>query len=331
MKVLVLMHQDLILPLKSGDPNSNNHIGQIWESEFDVVHTLRNLGHTVEEVGVSTDLSVIKDSISKFKPKIVFNLLEEFNGEAVYDQNVVSYLELLGIPYTGCGPRGLMLCRDKGLSKKVLAYHKMRVPRFQVFDRRKSKQKLKLKNFPLIVKCLNEEASLGISTASKVLSEEKVMERVQYIHKTFRTDAIVEEFISGDEFYVGVIGNSQIQTLPVWQLFFDEVEKPEDEIYSENAKFNEDYRKRKGIHTGPAEFSTEVQMRAQEVAKKCYKVLGLNGYARIDLRMDKLGRIYFLEANPNPDISMSDDFAQSALKAKMSYEALIQKIIKLGL
>lgn len=325
------MHHDLVEPLKNTNFNDQSHIGQSWESEVDVINTLRKLGHTVQEVGVKSDLGIIKESIEKFKPKIVFNLLEEFNGEAVYDQNVVSYLELLGVPYTGCGPRGLMLCRDKGLSKKILAYHKIRVPRFQVFERRRSHQKLKLKNFPLIVKCLNEEASLGISIASKVLTEDKVIERVQFIHKNYRTDAIVEEFIVGDEFYVGVFGNRKIQTLPVWQLFFDQVEEPENEIYSENAKFNESYRKRKGIHTGPAEISPEIENRAREVAKRCYKVLGLNGYARIDLRMDKSGRIFVLEANPNPDISLSDDFAQSAIKDKFSYEDLLEKILKMGL
>lgn len=329
------MHQDLMPSLldkaDQGTDGKDSHIGEPWEAEVDVVTTLKSMKHKVVEVGVKSDLGIIKTAIESHRPKIIFNLLEEFNGEAIYDQNVVSYLELLGVSYTGCGPRGLMLSRDKGLSKKILSYHKIRVPKFQVFDKRSQSTKLKLKNYPLIVKCLNEEASLGISTASKVHSEEKVYERVQYLHSTYKTDAIVEEFIAGSEFYVGVIGNRRVETFPVWQLFFDEVESPNQEIYSENAKYNDEYRKRKGIRTGPAVVDEELQKKIQEVAKKTYRALGLNGYARIDLRVDKSGLIYVLEANPNPDISKSDDFAKSASKAQISYANLINKIIRLGL
>lgn len=324
------MHKDLVPPEAEELDSQEQKEDQDWETEFDVVSQLKAMGHEVQKVGVISDLMTIKHAVEKFKPKVVFNLLEEFNGEAIYDQNVVSYLELLGVPYTGCGPRGLMLSRDKALCKKILTYHKIKVPKFQVFYRRKKNSKLKLKNFPLFVKCLNEEASLGITTASKVHSEEKLLERVQFIHEHYHTDVIVEEFIAGVELYVGVLGNVRLQTLPVWQLFFDEVESPDQEIYSEKAKFNKGYRKRKGIRTGPAEISEELAKRVIAIAKKTYRVLDLDGYARIDLRVTQDEKIYVLEANPNPNIAISDEFAQSAKKAKTNYKDLLKKIISLS-
>ncbi len=330
MKALVLMHKDLvpssIAKIKAGESQE----GEAWEAEFDVVECLKKLGHEVLEIGVISDLKKIRQSVEEFKPKAIFNLLEEFNGEAIYDQNVVSYLELLGVSYTGCGPRGLMLSRDKALSKKIMTFHKIKTPKFQVFGRRERIKKLKLKSFPLIVKCLNEESSLGISTASKVTSEEKVYERVKYLQDQYHVDVVVEEFIEGIELYVGVIGNQRLQVLPVWQLFFDDVENPDKEIYSENAKYNKKYRARKGIRTGAAQISSDLGLAASLVAKKTYKALGLNGYARIDLRVNEQGDVYVLEANPNPDISKSDDFAQSAKKAGLCYQKLLTKILKLS-
>ncbi|MCB0357717.1 MAG: ATP-grasp domain-containing protein, partial [Bdellovibrionales bacterium] len=201
---------------------------------------------------------------------------------------------------------------------------------FQEFSHRKSIKKLKLKSFPLIVKCLNEEASLGIATASIANTAEKVMERVKFIHQQYNTEAIVEEFIPGIELYVGVLGNLRLQTLPVWQLFFDDVDSPDKEIYSERAKFNKNYRQRKGIRTGPAEISEELEKRVVDIAKKTYRALDLNGYARIDLRVTEDQRIYVLEANPNPDISKSDEFAMSAKKDKINYKELLTKILNLS-
>src|SRR5690606_15429861 len=127
-----------------------------------------------------------------------------FKGEAIFDQNVVSFLELMSAPYTGCNPKGMILARDKALSKKILAYHKIKSPRFQVFPRNRPSQKVNIKCYPIIVKCLNEEASLGLSQASIVKTEEKLKERVKFIHENFNTDAIAEEFIQGQEFFVGV-------------------------------------------------------------------------------------------------------------------------------
>lgn len=325
----MLVHPDLIPPEDIKKSEIDPEFTQ-WITEYDVLTTMKNNDHKVEILGVAENLSVIKDKINEFKPNIVFNLLEEFQGEAIFDQNVVSYLELLGMPYTGSNPKGLMIGRDKALSKKILAFHKIHTPKFQVFPRNKPRKKIFIKSFPLIVKCLTEEASLGISQASIVHNEEKLRERVQFIHEKYKADAIAEQFIEGREFFVGIIGNYALEALPVWELKFEQADEPGKEFYTSNAKFNDEYRKRKGISTGKAKISEDLELELQKVAKKAYKCLGLSGYARMDMRVDDLGKIYVLEVNPNPDISEADDFAQSAKKRGYTYGELLNKIIKLG-
>ena len=329
MKIIVLVHSDLIPPEKV--VKSDYEWDKVpWVTEYEVIKNLTDSGHDVEVLGIHDDLKALRVAVKRYNPKIVFNLMEEFKGEAIFDQNVVSYLELLGIPYTGSNPKGLIIGRDKALSKKILSYHKIPTPKFQVFRRNNPSARLKLREFPVIVKCLNEEASLGISQASVVQNEEKLRERVTFIHEKFRTDAIVEEFIEGQEYFVGVIGNYRLQTFPAWELRFDKVDSPEKQLYSTNAKFDEKYRKRKGISTGRAKIPEDLQKDLQKLAKRSYRALGLSGYARMDMRVDKNGKAYLIEANPNPDISEVDDFAASARAAGVSYKQLLDKILRLG-
>lgn len=329
MKIVLLVHSDLIPPDEVVE--SDYDWSKVpWVTEYEVKKTLLASGHKVEVLGIHEDLKALRVAVKRYNPKIVFNLLEEFKGEAIFDQNVVSYMELLGIPYTGSNPKGLIIGRDKALSKKILSYHKIPTPKFQVFPRNNPSARLKLKDFPLIVKCLNEEASLGISQASVVQNEEKLRERVAFIHEKFRTDAIVEEFIEGQEYFVGVIGNYRLQTFPAWELRFDNVENPGKQFYSTNAKFDLKYRHRKGISTGKADISDDMQKNLQKLAKRAYKSLGLSGYARMDMRVTESGKAYLIEANPNPDISEFDDFAESAKAAGVSYPQLLDKILRLG-
>jgi D-alanine-D-alanine ligase len=328
-KVLVLMHKDLVPPLDKSEKDFDREEVP-WITEWDVIKGLEELGHKVIPVGVISDLRVIKDSIEEHNPHIIFNLLEEFDGEVLFDQNVVSYLELLRVPYTGCNPRGLMLARDKALAKKILLYHRIKTPRFQVFPKNKKTKKQKALEFPLIVKCLTEEASLAISKASVVHNEEKLLERVQYINQKIGVDAIVEEFIEGREFYVGVMGNYKLKPLPVWELKFENVEKPEKEFYSNRAKWNTKYRNRKGIKTEFAELTKEKEQQIFNICKKVYKHLNLNGYARVDLRMNNNGDIYIIEVNPNPNIARTDEFAASAKHQGISYTNLLKEVLKLA-
>ena len=159
LRVMVLLHEDLIPPEDPGDADLRT---VEWKTEYNVVSTLRSIGHEVLPLGVRSDLEVIRKTIDEWNPHIAFNLLEEFDGVAVYDQNVIGYLELLGLPYTGCNPRGLMLARDKSLCKKVLAYHRIPSPEFIFFPIGRPNRRIKRVSFPLIVKSVSQEAGLGV-------------------------------------------------------------------------------------------------------------------------------------------------------------------------
>ncbi len=329
-RVLVLFHKSLVPP-ESVDESHENFEYEPWITEYNVLRALKELKVSYKGLGVYSDLGVIKDTIDDYKPHIIFNLLEEFDGEVLFDQNVVSFLELLRQKYTGCNPRGLMISRDKSLAKKLLAYHRIPTPKFQNFLKSKSTKLSKKLRFPLIVKCLFQEASLGISNASVVNNEEKLYERVAYLIDKYDSEVIVEEFIEGREFYVGVIGNKRLDVLPVWELKFEKVENPGKELYSENAKWNKKYRERKGISSSKAILDGELEKKIAHICKKTYKALELSGYARIDLRVTKENEVYVLEANPNPNIAKADEFALSAQAKGMKYKEMISKIIQVGL
>ncbi len=329
LRVLALMHEGLIPP---DDPAGIDLATAEWKTEYDVVSTLGEMGHEVQTVGVRSDLAVIRQAIEEWKPHITFNLLEEFDGVAVFDQNVVAYLELLRVSYTGCNPRGLMLARDKALSKQILAYHRISVPEFAVFTLGRPVKRQKRLSFPLIVKSVSQEASLGIAQASIVDNEEKLQDRVGFIHKSVGTDAIAERYIEGRELYVGVLGNARLQVFPVWELDMKGMPDEARHIATARVKWSPKYRKKHGIKSGEArELPEEMTRKIQDLAKRVYRNLYLSGYARIDLRLDPDGKIYVLEANPNPEIAYGEDFAESAEKAGISYEVLLQHVLNLGL
>lgn len=330
LRVLLLVHDDLIPPA-SLEGYTEKQIA-VWATEYDVLQGLEELGHEVITLGVGSDLGVIRAAFNEHSPHIAFNLLVHFHGVAVYDMHVVSYLELLKKAYTGCNPRGLMLARDKAISKQILSGHRIRCPKFRVFPAgRRPRGPFRLP-YPLVVKSVNEEASLGISQASLVTNDEKLVERIEFMHETFGVDVIVEQFIEGRELYIGVLGHQRLQTLPVWELPFDQLPDGTPHIATEKVKWDLDYQERHKIKTRRAEGLTEVQeAHIAHVAKRIYRGLGLSGYARIDLRMDPSGQIYVLEANPNPEIKYGEDFAESAHHAGIDYPELLQRILNLGL
>ncbi len=323
------MHSDLVPPDEIDDKQLDRFTTD-WITEYDVIETLKKMGHEVIKLGVYSDLTKIRKALEEHNPDLIYNLLEEFDGESLFDSHVAAYLELLRIPFTGCNARGLMLARDKALTKKILTYHRIATPKFVVFPRNRKIRRPKNLDFPLIVKSLTEEASLGLAKASIVHNDEKLKERVNFIHENVGSDAIVEQFIEGREFYIGVYGNYQLSTLPVWELVFEKAENPEKEFYSRRAKWNEKYRKRKGIKGQAANLPEKLDQEMIAIAKKAYKILGLSGFARIDLRMTAENKIYIIEANPNPNIATDDEFALSAKHAKIKYEDLLAKILSLG-
>jgi len=329
LRVLALMHKDLVPP---EDVTGVDLAGAPWKMEYDIVRTLRALGHEVRMQKVDNDLGVIRAARDEFKPHIAFNLLEGFDEVASYDHNVVAYLELLKLPYTGCNSKGLLLAREKSISKKLLAYHHIPVPAFGIFPRGRKVKPAKRLVFPLFVKSLTLDASIGISQASVVETEEKLADRVAFIHDKIGTDALVERYIEGRELYVGVMGNFQLKVLPVWELLFAKMPEETRNIATERLKWSLKYQKKHGIDSAEAkDLPAGAAERIQALCKRVYRTLLLSGCARIDLRMTETGRAYVIEANPNPQLSHDEDFAQSAKKAGIGYEDLVQRLLNLGL
>lgn len=330
LRVLVLVHEDLIPP-DSVDDLTDEQM-QPFKTEFDVTATLSGMGHTIEVAGVYSDLRVIREVIERFKPHVVFNLLEEFHGQPLFDQHVVSYLELMRQSYTGCNPRGLTLAHDKALSKKILAYHRLHVPRFAVFPRGRKIRRPARVTFPLLVKSAIEEGSVGISQASIVYDDNKLAERVRMVHEKIETDAIAEQYIEGRELYVAVVGNNRLQTFPPLELTFKNLPEGAPNIATDKVKWDYSYQKKVGLETRPMrKDSPQLLRHIDRTAKRIYRTLGLSGYARLDFRLTCDNELYLLEANPNPQLSYGDDFAESAELDGVDYEMLLQKIINLGL
>ncbi|MGH9321533.1 MAG: D-alanine--D-alanine ligase family protein [Vicinamibacteria bacterium] len=328
LRVLVLVHEELVPPK---DVRGIDVTQAEWKMEFDVIETLGLMGHEVEVVGLRSDLTVLDRALKRFHPDVLFNLLEDFHDLAVNDQNWVSYLELLLIPYTGCNPRGMLLARDKALSKKVLAYHGVPLPGFAVFGRDDPIEVPPGLSYPLIVKSLIFDGSVGISQASVVSTAQRLTDRVRFVHESIGSDAICEEFIEGRELYVGVMGNEKLQTFPVWELHFGKRPKTTRLIATDRVKWSDQYKTQVGVRTEQASL-TETQARSvRRLARKVYRLLNLSGYARIDFRMGADGEAYFLEANPNPQLAYGEDFAESAEKAGIGYESLLERLLNLAM
>ena len=329
LRVLALMHDYMVPP---EDIEGHDLATVQWKTEFDITSTLRDIGHNVHTLGVKDDLRDIRRTVDEFKPHIAFNLMEAFDEVGVFDMNIVSYLELIRLPYTGCNPRGLVLSRDKALSKQLMSYHQIPIPEFAVFRRGRDIKRPKRLKFPLIIKSLTQDASIGIAQASVVDDDNKFRKRVQFIHDSIGTDAIAEQFIDGRELYVGIVGNERLQAFPVWELTFDSMPEGLHHIATDRVKWNETYQKKHGIKTGAAkDLPNGLSERIKRIAKHVYRSLGMSGYARMDLRLDRNGDFFIMEANANPQLAFGEDLAESAEQAGLTYEELLQRILQNGL
>lgn len=331
LRVVVLCHEDLVPP-DSVAGRSESEI-DAFRTEYDVVRALRELGHEIQVVGVSDDLAPIRSVALGFDPHVVFNLLMEFRDVGNYQAHVTSYLELLGVRFTGCHARGILLTRDKALCKKILRYHRVPTPRFAVFARgapvRVGRREL---GYPLIVKSVDEEASLGIAQASVVSDLEHLRERVEFVHRSIGTDAIAEEYVEGRELTQSILGNQRLQAFPPWELYFDNLPEGSLPIATARAKFDRNYQARVGIDSGPARaLPAAIAARIARLCKRVYRVLGLAGYARLDLRLAPDGQVYVIEVNSTPDVAAGEDFADSAKACGIEYAQLIQRIVSLGI
>lgn len=331
LRVMMVVHWSLVPPddLKAkDDPRMEK-----YRTEYDVKQALLRIGHEVQVIGVYDDLAPLRKTIEEWKPDIAFNLLEDFAGNSALDYYVVSFFEMMRLPYTGSNPRGLLLARDKALSKKLLAFHRISVPDFEVFPfGKKLGRRLRRMAYPVIVKSLMEEGSIGIAKASYVENEKELRERVSLIHEKVKGDAIAEQFIDGRELYVTVMGGLKLEVLPIRELVFGNMEPGVPKMATYKVKWDAKYREHWGIEY---QFARNLPNGMVEnighVCKRIYRTLNMSGYGRIDLRLDANGKVYVLEANPNPGIARDEESTLSAIKGGFSYDSFIQHILNLGL
>lgn len=303
-----------------------------WFTESAVVETLQLNGHTVRTVGIFNCVKPLVAEIEARPPDIVFNLVELFMDKAHLDKNIPALLELLNIPYTGCGPLGMALCNNKAMTKKILSYHRIKVPEFQVFRPGHRVWLPKKLGFPMIVKPLREEASTGISQSSHVTTVDQFHERIRFIHDKFRMPALAERYIEGRELYVGILGHRRLRAFPIREMVFRNVPSDQPRIATYKAKWDMAYREKWGIDSLFAnDLSNGTARKIVHICKRAYRALNIDSYARFDCRLAPNGDLYILEGNANPELAMADEFAEAAHRGGMAYNTLLHQIIRLGL
>jgi D-alanine-D-alanine ligase len=300
-------------------------------TEYHVIQALRCNGHTVSILGIFDQVEPIVTALTDPKPDIVFNLTETFRNERHHDKHIAGLLEMLGIPYTGTGPAGLMVCRNKALSKLVLSGENIPAPGFCVYPVNMPIQPPLSLKYPLVVKPLMGDGSEGIANASLVTTDQELIDRTTFIHTTFAQSAIAEEFIEGRELYISVVGNARLTVLPPREFHYGNGEDNGPVLATYRVKWNETYQHKWKLSFG---FGDVTKSTARKIARHCkaaYRILRINDYGRFDIRLTSENKVYILEANPNPDIAKGEDVAESAEKAGISYETLIEKIVRSAL
>ena len=296
--------------------------------------TLESLGHHGTLLGIGDRVDPIVAELHAAKPDLVFNTAESFGGISALESNVAALLNLMGLRYTGSSPAGLLLAGDKTLTKKVLSFHGIKTPEFATVYRGALDWAGDLQ-FPLIVKPPQEDASLGISSASVVRDLQTLFEQIDAMQSEFRQPVLLEQFVDGREFYVGVIGNMTPEALPVIELDFSSFPEGVPRIASWEAKWGEDGRGSGAEFAGtrsvfPEDLAPELVERMQRVAIDAYEALRLRDYGRIDLRVDGDDEIYVIEVNPNCYLERESEFARAAARAGSDYSALIARLIDLA-
>jgi D-alanine-D-alanine ligase len=327
-RVLVLFDTDADPPASQ---EYKKELESSEEAEFDVARALVSKGHEIRFLGFRSDLDQLSQGLRAAPADVVFNLTERFRDKSALDYTVAGVLEMLGMPYTGASCEGLMLARDKALTKKVLAYEGIRIPHFMVCRHGATVTRPSDLRFPLIVKPLDEDASVGIAQASVVRDDDALKERVTFIHEKFDTDAIVEEFIAGRELYIGVMGGDTPVSFPPIEMVFRTDTTVESRIATFKAKWSVKYRESKGIENEIAKnLSAELRKRLAEVAVRAYQAAGLRDYGRIDVRLAHDDAIYVVEANPNPYLADGEDLAWAAEEGGYLYPDFIEKIAEMA-
>lgn len=296
----------------------------------EIADALTKLGHEVDTLEIDGhDSSLV--AVAKSKADLIFNLVESYAGDDSKDMNVAAYLDLVGKRYTGSGPRALHLAQDKAIAKKIVQFHGLHTPDSLVWDHGRLGHAQDVQ-FPLIVKPTSEDGSIGIDQGAVVSSIKELMERIDYIHDEFDSSALVEEFIEGREIYIGVLGNDKPEALPPIELDLSRLPDDMPKIAGYEVKFERDSEAYKVTKSAVAKDLDEPTLaRLSEASVTAYRALHLRDYARIDMRLTPEGTIYLIEANPNPWLASSAEFAMAARAAGRTYTQLIGEIVDLAM
>ena len=261
---------------------------------------------------------------------IIFNLTESYAGDDTMDKNIAAYLELLHIPYTGSGPQAHYLAQDKSIAKKIFDFHKINTPNFAISYKGRTDHAHDIE-FPLIVKPVSEDGSIGIDDGSVVGSVKELMERIHYIDEEFNSPALIEEYIDGREIYASILGNDNAEMLPLIELDLSKLPKGTPRIATQDVKFDHETEAYRVTKSAPAEdLDEETTRNLQDTALAAYRALKLRDYGRIDMRLNQKGEVYVIEANPNPWLASAAEFTMAAKKAGYSYADVIDKIVELA-
>lgn len=292
---------------------------------------IRSNGYQFFVFAVRHEVDSVIHWLQEIRPDVVFNLCESVYGDARLEMNIPALLDLLRIPYTGSPPLTLGLCQDKGKVKDILSSHGILTPKYRVFDQ--AVGVIKGNFYPIIVKPLHEDGSLGISNKSVVYSDEALNRQVRYVIEKYRQPALVEEFIDGRELNVGLMDtNGKVEVLPISEIDYSEFPEGVPKICGYEAKWVQDsveYQKSRPICPAPLEWALQKQV--EHLAVRVFKLFGCRDYARVDMRIDREGRVYVLEVNPNPDISPPSGMARAIRAQGMTYAEFIGKVIERAL
>ena len=296
-----------------------------------VARALRKQKHSVSIFGVHGDVKKLISGLSRRRPDLVFNLMEMWRDDVTGDIPVVGLLELLGLKYTGSGPGELYLAQDKALGKKILAFEGIGFPRFAVFSKNADLETGGNLRMPLFVKPLRMDASIGIDRQALVSDAMAMMKRVVTIHEQLNDSALVEEYIEGREFYVGVIGNQTPVALPPIEVDFSGLPEGAPKVLDSKAKWDERSKEYKGTRSVLAQLPDELRARLQKVSVDAYRALRVRDYGRVDLRLTETGDIYVIEVNASCYLERGSEFAMAAKATGIEYVDLIKRIVDLAM
>jgi len=327
----VVLLYNLLERLQKGEEKDALAEDAVIEEIGAVETAVRSLGHQCFVVAIRDEIFSVIYWLKEIRPDVVFNLCEGVYGNSCWEMDIPALLDLFHIPYTGSPPLTLGLCQNKGKVKDILHAQGIQTPPYTIYDR--PVRQLKKGSFPVIVKPIHEDGSLGISKGSVVFDEAHLKKQIRYVIEKYGQPALVEEFVNGRELNVSVVEiNGKVDVLPISEIDYSEFPTGVPRICGYEAKWipeSVEYQKSKPVCPAPLE--AEMKKRLEQTAIRVFKLFECRDYARVDFRVDQDGRIYVIEVNPNPDISPQSGMSREIKAKGMTYVQFIEGLLEKAL